>query len=68
MDRTPANLQQVFTRIRKAGLTIHPSKCCLGYPSLDFVGHTVGSDRIAMEEEKLDRTQDAPAPETKRKV
>ena len=32
------------------------------------IGHTVESDRIAMEEDKLDRIQDAAAPETKKQV
>ena len=63
-----ATLRELFNRIRKAVLTIRPSKCCLGYSSLEFVGHMVGSDRIAMEEDKLDRIQDAPAPETKKQV
>ena len=48
-------------------MTICPSKYCLGYSSLEFVGHMVVSDRIAMEEDKLDRIQDAPKPETKKR-
>ena len=39
-----AILRELFNRIRKADLTICPSKCCLGYSSLEFVGHMVGSD------------------------
>ena len=57
-----ATLRELFARIRKAGLTIRQSKCCLGYSSLDSVGHTVGSNRRAMEEDKLDRILDTPAP------
>ena len=43
-----ATLRELFTMVRKAELTIWPPKCCLGYSSLEFVGHTVGSDRIAV--------------------
>ena len=49
------------------GLTIRPSKCCLGYLYVEFIGLMVGSDRIAREEDKMDRIQDAPAPETRNK-
>ena len=43
------SLRELFIRIRKAGLTVHQSKCCLVYSSLEFVSHTVNSNRIAME-------------------
>ena len=39
-----ATLRELFTTIRKAGLTIRLSMCCLGYSSLDYVGHKVGSN------------------------
>ena len=37
---------------RRVGPT-RPSKCCQGHSSLEFVGYTMGSDQIAMEEDKL---------------
>ena len=63
-----ATLRELFNRISKAWLAICPSKCCLGYSTLEFVGHTLGSDHIVMEEEKLDRIQDTPAPKTRKLV
>jgi len=35
-------LQQLFTRVRQAGLTVKPSKCYFEYDSLDYGGHKVG--------------------------
>ena len=62
-----ATLQELFMHQDQEGGVDHtPSKCCLGYSSLYFVCHTVGSYRIVMEEDTLDRIQDVPAPETKK--
>ena len=40
----------------------------VGYLTLDFLGHKVGKGEVAMEEEKLERIQDAPAPTTRKQV
>jgi hypothetical protein len=61
-------LRELFNKIRNAGLTVRPSKCYIGYHRVDFVGHVIGDRQIAMEEEKVARIQDAPAPSTKRQV
>ena len=63
-----AILRELLNKIRKVGLTIHPSKCCLDYSFLELICHMVGSNRIAMEEDKLDKIQDATAPKRKKQV
>ena len=47
-------LQELFNRIRKASLSIHPSKSYLGYSSLEFVDHTLRIDQTAIEDDELD--------------
>ena len=54
-----STLKEVFTRIRSAGITIKPSKCCVGYPSVDFVGHHVGQGHIHTQEDKIEKVQNA---------
>lgn len=61
-------LRELFTSIRKAGLTARPTKTYVGYQELDFVGHTIGAGKVAMDPEKLDRIRDAPRPHTKKQV
>lgn len=41
-------LREFHTKIRVAGLTLRPSKCMIGYFSLDFVGHVVGQGSLAV--------------------
>ena len=55
MDGARGNPVRAIYQDQEAGLTIRPFMCCLSYSSLEFVGHMVGSDQIAMEENKLDR-------------
>ena len=59
-----STLKEVFTRIRYAGIIIKPSKCCVGYPSVDFVGHHVGQGHIHTQEDKIEKVQNAAIPQT----
>ena len=61
-------LRETFVRIRSAGLTVRPSKCFVGYPSIAFTGHVVGEGELHMEEEKLQKIREATPPQTKRQV
>ena len=44
-------LQNVFPRIRQAGLTLRQTKCYIGYKTSYFTGHLVGEDKVRMEDE-----------------
>ena len=61
-------LRETFVRIRAAGLTIRPSKCFIGYSSIDFTGHVVGNGEMHMEDDKLQKIRDATPPQTKKQV
>ena len=61
-------LKDLFQRVRKAGLTTRPTKCCVGYNEVEFLGHKVSCNRIAMDEDKLLKIQDAAPPKTKTQV
>ena len=63
-----AELRRLFEKIRLANVTIRPSKCMLGYQTIEFVGHTVGTDEIKMEEEKIVKIEKAEIPTTKKQV
>ena len=61
-------LRDLFTRIREAGLTIKPSKCKVGFKSVEFLGHHVGEGQISPNPEKLSVIQEASVPESKKQV
>ena len=61
-------LKDLLQRVREAGLTIRPTKCYVGYDGVEFLGHKVSCNRIAMDEDKLMKIQDAAPPETKTQV
>ena len=68
MDDHIKALKDLFQRVRKSGLTIRPTKCYVGYDEVEFLGHKVSCSRIAMDENKLIKNQDAASPKTKTQV
>ena len=61
-------LRQVFSRMRQEGLTLRPSKCLLGFGSLDFVGHVVGEGHLSPHPDTVEKIKTAKVPETKKQV
>ena len=61
-------LKDLFQRVRKAGLTIRPTNCYVGYDEVEFLGRKVSYNRIAMDKDKLMKIQDAAPPKTKTQV
>ena len=61
-------LKDLFQRVREAGFTIRPTKCYVGYDEVEFLGHKFSCNRIAMDEDKLMKIQDAAPPKTKTQV
>jgi len=39
-------LRDFFERVRKANLSLKPSKCKIGFAEVDFLGHTLQKDTI----------------------
>ena len=61
-------LEELLRRLRKAGLTVKPSKCVFGAESVEFLGHCIGRDWITINEDNLEKIRTAPRPTTKMEV
>ena len=59
---------ELFKRLSEAGLTVKPSKCYVGFSSLEFLGHRIGGGEISATEKVLDKIQDAKVPQTKKQL
>ena len=58
----------MLQRLRQAGLTARPSKCMIGFTSIEFLGHTVGDGMLAPNVEKVQDIVRAKRPETKKQI
>ena len=61
-------LAEVFRRLDDAGLTARPSKCFVGFPSLEFLGHMVGKGELKPDPGKVQKILRAERPKTKKEV
>jgi len=61
-------LKELFERVRQAGLAVKPSKCYLGYPSVEFVGHRVGDENLEMLDDRVEQVVLASPPRTKKQL
>ncbi len=61
-------LEATFERCQNGGLTMKPSKCFIGFKSVEFVGHRVGEGCIVPMTDKIDKITNALPPKTKREV
>jgi len=53
-------LDEVFARLRSAKLKLKPSKCSFFQRSVEFLGHVVSENGIAMQDEKISAIRDWP--------
>jgi len=61
-------LKQFFERVRAANLVLRPTKCFVGFYSVTFLGHKVGSQGLGPTTDKLEKIEKAPAPRTKKQL
>ena len=61
-------LRELFARIRKAGLTIRPTKCLFGFESISYLGHCVGHNKITPLDNTVNRILETPPPKTKKQL
>ena len=61
-------LGELLRRLRKAGLTVKPSKCVFGAESVEFLGHYIGRDWITINEDNLEKIGTAPRPTAKKEI
>ena len=62
------NLAQVFEALRRANLTLKPSKCNFGEDELLFLGHIISKDGISVNPAKIRAVENFPRPKRKRDV
>ena len=62
------SLRQVLDRFRSAKLTTKPSKCMIGYDSIECLGHNIVGQTVRLQEDKIQAIRDAPRPSTKRQI
>ena len=59
-------LGELLRRLRKAGLTVKPSKCVFGAESVEFLRHYIGDDWITINDDNLEEIRTARRPTTKK--
>ncbi len=60
--------REFFLRIRDANLTLRPSKCQMGFESLDFLGLTVGEGKLSANPDKVQGILKLARPTTKKQI
>mgnify|MGYP001791060691 FL=1 len=55
-------LEEVFTRLQKAGLKLKPSKCHLFQEEVKYLGHIVSRNGISTDPEKVEAVAEWPTP------
>ena len=63
-----SHLRQVFTRLQDYGIQLNASKCVLGVPSLEFLGHHVDRYGIRPLPSTVRAIQEFPQPRTSREL
>ena len=63
-----AHLEEVFSRLRKAELTIKEKNCTFASGSCDYLGYVVGSGTVRPISAKVAAIRDYAAPQTKKDV
>ena len=61
-------LRAVLQTLRNFGLCAKPSKVFVGYPQLDFLGHTLEAGQLKPQDDKVSKIVNANIPKTKRQV
>ena len=61
-------LRKLLSRLRGAHLTVKPSKCMFGFPSVTFLGHVVGKGLLSPHPEKLTKVEQTLRPTTKKEI
>ena len=62
------HLSDVWQRIQKAGLTVHPKKCDFAKSEVRYLGHVLGRGLIRPQMDKVQAIKDCPQPQTKKDV
>jgi hypothetical protein len=63
-----SRVEQVFARLTTSGVTLNASKCVMGGSTVKYLGHEVGSGRVAPIAAKVIALQQVPPPRTKKEL
>jgi len=61
-------LQQVFGRVREAGLTLNPTKCAFLQTEVFYLGHVITREGVSTDPAKIDKVAKWPTPQSAREV
>ena len=61
-------MERLFKRFRSANLTVKPSKCFIGFGSIEFVGHKIKDGKLMTLENNIEKVEKAIAPKTKKQL
>ena len=67
-DEHMYSLRELFSRVKKASLTVKPSKCRVACTQVDCVGHRVGEGQLTTQMDKVKRVMNAEVPRNKTHV
>lgn len=62
------HLRETFQRISDAGLTVRPTKCVVGAPEIEMIGHVVGNGKIRTKTDKVETIKKYPRPSSKKEL
>ncbi|KAM4038373.1 uncharacterized protein ACNLHF_016687 [Anomaloglossus baeobatrachus] len=62
------HLAEVFEALSRYGMKLKPSKCHLLKPKVQYLGHVVSAEGVALDPEKITAIQNWPRPSTVREV
>ena len=62
------HLEEIFTRLKAAGLKLKLEKCCFFKKHIQYLGHLISADRIQPLPEKLESITKMPAPRNPKEV
>ena len=62
------HLEEIFTRLRAAGLKLKLEKCCFFRKHIQYLGHLISADGIQPLPEKLESITKMPAPRNPKEV
>ncbi len=63
-DTRLAHLQEIFDRLRAAGLKLSPKKCNLFQRQVEFLGHVISKDGVATDPQKTAAIREWPVPKS----
>lgn len=62
------HLEQIFTRLTEAGLTLKPSKCAFALSSVKYLGHVLTKDGVQVDVSKTDTVRSFPIPRNQKEL